>query len=128
MSQVGTRLHRLWLAECVMLVSILVQGCSGIRQARIDRMIANANGPADHDAIAAAYEQEAANNKSEASTHLKIAESYDRRPHWRFDYSKLCRQMAQYYADLARNDAELADEHHKMAQQMRATAVGAAGP
>jgi hypothetical protein len=112
----------------VILVSIVVQGCSAIRQARIDRMIANADSPADHEAIAAAYEQEAANNEAEAATHLKIAERYDRRPHWRFDYSKLCRQMAQYYADLARDDAELAHEHHKMAQQMRSMAVGSAGP
>ncbi len=116
MSQVGTQFPRLWLAGCAMLASIVVQCCSAIRQARIDHMIANADSPADHEAIAAAYEQEAANNEAEAATHLKIAERYDRRPHWRFDCSKLCRQLAQHYTDLGRGDAELAHEHLKMAE------------
>jgi len=82
-------------------------------------MIANAKTPADHDAIAAAYDQEAAYNRDEAAVHLEIAESYDRRPRWRFDYSKICRQMARDYADLAKEDDELAQEHRKMAESLR---------
>lgn len=109
-----------------------VQGCSALRrtefQQGIDEMVAAAKTPADHEAIASAYEEEAASNRDEAATHLKIAESYDRRPHWRFDYSKLCRQMAQDYADLAKEDSELAQEHRKMADSMRAAALGGKSP
>jgi len=107
----------------VMLVGALVlltQSCASIRQELFHRdvseMIANAKTPEDHDAIAAAYDQEAAYNRDEATTHLEIAESYDRRPRWRFDYSKICRQMAKDYADLAKQDAALAEEHRKMAR------------
>ena len=82
-------------------------------------MIANAKTPSDHDAIAAAYDQEAAYNQDQAVTHLEIAESYDRKPRWKFDYSKICRQMVKYYADLAKEDAALAQEHRKMAESLR---------
>lgn len=103
--------------------ALTTQSCVSIRQALFHRdvseMIANAKTPADHDAIAAAYDQEAAYNRDEAAVHLEIAESYDRRPRWRFDYSKICRQMARDYADLAKEDDELAQEHRKMAESLR---------
>jgi hypothetical protein len=68
---------RLALAGCLVFVTMIVQGCSNIREAQIDRMIANAKSPADHEALAAAYQQESERNKEEAAIHLKIAESYD---------------------------------------------------
>jgi hypothetical protein len=90
-------------------------------------MVANARTPADHQAIADVYEKEAAANREEAATHLEIARSYGK-PHWRFDYSKVCRQMAQYCADLANADSELAKQHRKMAEEIRAKATGGTKP
>jgi len=111
---------RLALAGCLVFVTMIVQGCSTVRDAQIDRMIANAKSPADHEAIAAAYQQESERNKEEAATHWKIAQSYDRRPRWKFDYSKICRDMAERYAGLAKEDADLAEEHRRMAEKMQA--------
>jgi hypothetical protein len=99
---------------------MIVRGCFTIREVQIDRMIANAKSPADHEAIAAAYQQEAERNKEEAATHLKIAQSDDQRPRWKFDYSKICRDMAERYAGLAKEDADLAEEHRRMAEKMEA--------
>lgn len=121
------RLALRWAAlGAITMVSAFVpitQGCASIRQALFHRdvsqMIVNAKTPADHDAIAAEYDQEAAYNRDEDAVHLEIAESYDRRPRWRFDYSKICRQMARDYADLATKDDELAQEHRKMAESLR---------
>ena len=103
--------------------ALITQSCASIRHALFHRdvsqMIANARTPADHEAIAAAYDQEAAYNRDEAAMHLEVAESYDRRPRWRFDYSQICRQMAKDYADLAKEDAKLAQEHRRMAETLQ---------
>jgi hypothetical protein len=91
-------------------------------------LIGAAKSPADHEAIAAACEEEAARNREQAAAHLKIAHSYERRAHVKFDYSKICRQMAQEYTDLAKNDAELAEEHRGITEKMRADATGSVSP
>jgi len=122
-----TLADRLALAGCVVFAMMIVQACSTFREAQIDRMIANAKSPADHEAIAAAYQQEAERNKEEAAAHLKIAQSYDQRPRWKFDYSKICRDMAERYVGLAKEDADLAEEHRRMAEKMQAGAEPA-GP
>lgn len=132
MRQVSVRLPRVRLAVSVVLVAILLSGCSAIRQAEfvyeIDRMIANAKSPADHEAIAAAYDKEAARNREEAAAHMKIAQSYEARPRFKFDYYKICRQMAGEYTNLAREDDELAAEHRMVEEKMRANAAGSASP
>ena len=51
---------------------------------------------------------------------MKIAQSYDHRPRWKFDYSKICRVMAERYAGLAKEDTDLAEEHRRMAEKMEA--------
>ena len=132
MRDVGIRLRRVKLAGQAMLLIAMLSGCSAIHQVeidrRIDQMIGTANSPADHEAIAAAYEEEAARNREQAAAHLKIAQSYEGKPHVKFDYSKICRQMAQDYSDVATKDAELAAEHRGIAKQMRTHATGSASP
>lgn len=106
-------------------LTLITQSRASTRQALFNRdvseMIESAKTPADHDAIAAAYDQEAAYNRDQAALHLRIAESYDRKPRWRLDYSKICREMVKDYSDLAKEDAELAQEHRKMAESLQSS-------
>ncbi len=88
MRDVHVRFPRVELAGRAMLLIVTLSGCSAIHQVeidrRIDQMIATAKSPADHEAIAAAYEEEAARNREQAAAHLKIAQSYEGRPHVKF--------------------------------------------
>ena len=98
MRKVTVPLSRSRLAVSMILATILLSSCSAIHQAefgyKMDRMIADARSPADHEAIAAAYDHEAEHNRQEASVHLKMAQSYEGRPDLKVDYSGVCRQMA----------------------------------
>lgn len=96
---------------------------SAQKQQDIATMVANAKAPADHEAIAQYYDQEAAQAKAEADTHRKLAETYKSftpavRPgtEWK-NMAHHCEEMARHYAAVAKDDAALAAAHRAEAKK-----------
>ena len=80
--------------------------------------ISAAKTPADHEAIAKAYEEEAASLDKLAARHKDLGETYSQpggKP-WQAGQSKHCNSVAAELAEAAKNERALAAEHRKMAQ------------
>ncbi len=80
--------------------------------------IAAAKTPADHEAIAKAYEEEAASLDKLAAMHKNLGETYGQpggKP-WQASQSKHCASVATELAAAAKNERALAAEHRKMAK------------
>jgi len=80
--------------------------------------ISAAKTPADHEAIAKAYEEEAASLEKLAARHKDLGETYGQaggKP-WQPAASKHCNSVATELAAAAKNERALAAEHHKMAK------------
>ncbi len=80
--------------------------------------IAAAKTPADHEAIAKAYEEEAASLEKLAAMHKNLGDTYGQpggKP-WQAAQSKHCRSVATELEAAAKNERALAAEHHKMAK------------
>jgi len=84
----------------------------------LDQMITNAKTPADHDAIAAYYEQEAGAAKEKTDLHRRTAASYRK---VNFDkpvgMAKMCDGIAATWDKVAADARELAKSHHAMAKK-----------
>ncbi len=81
-------------------------------------MISAAKTPADHEAIAKAYEEEAASLDKLAAMHKNLGETYGQpggKP-WQASQSKHCASVATELAAAAKNERALAAEHRKMAK------------
>jgi len=93
-----------------------LQGCS-TQQPDIVSMVMDAKTPADHEAIAAYYEEEAAANEVQASSHRQLAETY-RQFHntYKNNMAPHCEIAADYYSKLAAQDSALAQQHRKLAE------------
>jgi hypothetical protein len=82
----------------------------------IAQLVANAKTPADHQAIAAYYDQASKDALSQAELHRRLLLPYTaNRP----DYKPLpshCKREIQYYAGLAKEDQTLAAAHRAMAK------------
>jgi hypothetical protein len=89
----------------------------------LDQMITSAKTPADHDAIAAFYEQQAADAKDKANIHRKTADTYRRlnlpKP---VGMAEMCDGIAAMWDKIAADYSKLADSHHKMAKKASAGA------
>ena len=83
----------------------------------LDQMIASAKAPADHEAIAAFYEQEAADAKKKAALHRSTAETYRKlklgKP---VDMAHMCDGIAAMWDKIAGDDSKLAKAHRQMAK------------
>jgi spermidine/putrescine-binding protein len=94
-----------------------------VTDANLDQMITSAKTPADHDAIAAFYEQQAAEAKNKAEIHRKTAETYRRlklpKP---VDMAEMCDGIAAMWDKIAADYSKLADSHHEMAKKAGAGA------
>ena len=80
--------------------------------------IAAAKTPADHEAIAKAYEDEAASLDKMAEMHKNLADTYGQpggKP-WQAAQAKHCKSVAAELKAAATNERALAAEHHKMAK------------
>lgn len=80
--------------------------------------ITSAKSPADHDAIAKAYEDEAASLEKMAEMHKNLGDTYAQpggKP-WQAAQAKHCRSVATELAAAAKNERALAAEHRKMAK------------
>jgi hypothetical protein len=80
--------------------------------------IAAAKTPADHEAIAKSYEDEAASLEKMAEMHKNLGDTYAQpggKP-WQAAQAKHCRSVASELAAAAKNERALAAEHHKLAK------------
>jgi hypothetical protein len=80
--------------------------------------ITAAKTPADHEAIAKAYEAEAASLEKMAAMHKNLGETYSSQAGgkaWHAAQAKHCASVASDLAAAAKAERALAAEHHKMA-------------
>ncbi len=98
----------------------LMSGVSPALAADIDpAQIAAAKTPADHEAIAQAFDEEAAKLEKDAERHQDAAKTYGQpggKP-WMKGQVKHCDAVAKDLKAAAREDRALAAEHRKMAKQ-----------
>ena len=83
----------------------------------LDQMIASAKAPADHEAVAAFYEQQAADAKKKAELHRSTAETYRKLKMGKpVDMAHMCDGIAAMWDKIAADDLKLAKAHQKMAK------------
>lgn len=107
------------LSAGLIALGIMLGGSQGVRAADLDpATIAAAKTPADHEAIAKAYEEQAASFESQAEMHKNISKTYGQpggKP-WMESQVKHCDKVAADLRAAAREERALAAEHHKMAK------------
>jgi hypothetical protein len=87
----------------------------------LEKAIAGAKTPADHEAIASYYDREAATAKDKAAEHRRLAETYrtlaasGRAPLQPMGIH--CQQLAQTYESAAADNVALAAGHRQMAKE-----------
>jgi hypothetical protein len=81
--------------------------------------IAAAKTPADHEAVAKAYEAEADSLDKRAASHKDLAQMYTSNPSkpWQASEAKHCDSVASSLKAAAAEDRALAAEHHKLAKE-----------
>jgi hypothetical protein len=89
-----------------------------VTDGNLEEMITNAKTPADHEAIAAYYEQEAAETKKKADLHRRAAESYRKmnieKP---VGMANMCDGIAAMWDKIAADNSKLAEAHQEMAKK-----------
>jgi hypothetical protein len=84
----------------------------------LDQAITSAKTPADHEAIAAYYEQEATETKKKADLHRREAESYRKmniaKP---VGMANMCDRIAAMWDKIAADNLKLAKDHQEMAKK-----------
>jgi hypothetical protein len=88
----------------------------------LDQAVANAKTPADHEAIAAYYEKEAADNEAKAKLHHSNHKTYERYPPFRGlkaapNMASHCDGLGKYFHEAAEQDKALAVGHREMAKR-----------
>src|SRR5262250_2316003 len=88
----------------------------------IDKMIESAKTPADHEAIAAYYDHEAAAARAKAEEHRKMGEDYKKAggalTH-KTHFDEHCQSLVRIYEGAAKENAALAAAHRQMAKQAK---------
>jgi hypothetical protein len=83
----------------------------------LDQMIASAKTPADHEAIAAFYDQEAVDAKKKAGMHRRTAETYRSLKIPKPVYmAEMCDGIAAMWDKIAADNSKLAKAHQNMAK------------
>ena len=87
----------------------------------IEQMIVDAKTPADHEAIAAYYDQEAQAAHQKHEEHLKLKASYEQIPHLasKTGLPWHCNTIATNYQKTAKEYEELAKLHRQMAKSAK---------
>ena len=97
---------------------------AAITDDNLDQMIASAKAPADHEAIAAYYEQQAADAKKKADLHRSTAETYRKlRMGKPVDMARMCDGIAAMWDKIAAGDSKLAKAHEQMAKAAAKTGL-----
>jgi len=90
---------------------------TAVTEDNLDQMISSAKAPADHEAIAAFYEQQAAAAKKNAELHRSTAETYRKlklgKP---VDMAHMCDGLAAMWDKIAADNLKLAKAHEHMAK------------
>ncbi len=88
-----------------------------VTDGNLDQMIASAKTPADHEAIAAFYEQEAVDAKKKAGIHRRTAETYRSLKIPKPVYmAEMCDGIAAMWDKIAADNSKLAKAHQSMAK------------
>jgi hypothetical protein len=115
-------MRRTMLFALAALLLTLAAGTATIARAadvqsdNLEQMLQNAKTPADHEAIAAYYDREAADAKEKAEMHKKTADryrSFNLKPHDMVDH---CDDFAANYNRIAKNAMDMAIAHRTMAK------------
>jgi len=81
----------------------------------VEQMIENAKTPADHEAIAKYYDQQAAKANEQVQWHQKLLKAYMANP--RFSTMQMhCSRLVDFYKNEAKENTKLAQEHREMAR------------
>ena len=102
----------------VVLGLTLSTGVSAAEAVVTPEQIAAAKTPADHEAIAVAYDQEADKLEAKAKEHEAMAEAYSKRGPTKSRSSSMhahCAKLAKQYSEAAAENRSLAKEHRSMA-------------
>ena len=85
----------------------------------IDKMITDAKTPADHEAIAVYYDQQAADARAKAAEHRKMGDSYRKAGgalQHKTHFHEHCEALVREYDAAARDYAAMAAAHRQMAK------------
>ena len=88
--------------------------------ADLEKMISSAKTPADHEALAAAYERAAAADKAESEKHKEMGAAYKKAGGALIGKQHLdmhCESLAELYAKAAKENDALAKAHQEMAKE-----------
>jgi hypothetical protein len=93
---------------------------SAAEEKSIEQMITGAKTPADHEAIAAFYEQQAQEAQKKHEAHKKMEETYKKNPALnKSNFSFHCDRIAASYQTTAKEYEDLAKMHKEMAQSAK---------
>lgn len=114
----GITAWALTLAVAAALAAAPAQRAVAADDADIAAKIAAAKTPADHDAIAAYYEAQAADLRAKIEMHKKMGADYKKLPHNnKVHFDKHCDALIRDYTAAAKEYDALAKAHHEMAKQ-----------
>jgi hypothetical protein len=83
----------------------------------LDQSIASAKTPADHEAIAAYYDKEAADNEAKAKLHHSTHHAYENFKMKPTSFAQHCDELAKWFQRAADQDKALAAAHRAMAKK-----------
>jgi hypothetical protein len=84
----------------------------------LEKALAEAKTPADHEAIASHYDKEGATAKAKAEEHRKLSEAYrNLAGKGQFQMEDHCRRLMQSYETISTENTALAKAHRQMAQE-----------
>jgi hypothetical protein len=112
---------RFWMMVLMLGVGLLVPAyrAVGAEEVDIDKMIATAKTAADHQAIADYYKQQAAEARSKADMHKKMAQQYSMsgigNQATKTHFHQHCEALVRSYQTQANEYDALAKAHHDMA-------------
>lgn len=108
------------LAFAAALTAVPAYRAAAADDADIEAKIAAAKTPADHEAIAAYYEGQAADLRAKVATHNKMGADYKKLPHNnKVHFDQHCTSLARDYTAAAKEYDALAKAHHAMAKQAK---------
>jgi hypothetical protein len=91
-------------------------------EADLDQMISSAKTAADHEAIAAEYERQAAAAKAEAAKHVQMGAAYKKLGGALIEKQHIdthCDTLVKFYKKIAKENEALANAHKAMAKETK---------
>ncbi len=117
MGQLGMKGWALTLAVAATLAGAAVHNGVAAEDMDIAAKIEAAKTPADHEAIAAYYEGEAAEMRAKVEMHRKMGADYKKLPHNnKIHFDQHCDSLSRNFTAAAKEYDALAKAHHEMAK------------